>query len=126
MKALTVKQPYASLIIRGYKRCETRSWHTNYRGPLAIHAALDPDPHIHDLLATYAAHLSRRGFASLEDFPNGLLLGTVALEACLVIAERRSPLTGVISQWEVSQCDRAFGDWRPGRYAWRLANPQPL
>lgn len=39
MKALTVHQPYASLIAIGAKRIETRSWSTSYRGPLAIHAA---------------------------------------------------------------------------------------
>lgn len=39
MKALTVHQPWASLIALGHKRIETRSWSTSYRGPLAIHAA---------------------------------------------------------------------------------------
>ena len=38
MKILTVCQPYASLIISGQKRIENRTWRTNYRGPLAIHA----------------------------------------------------------------------------------------
>ncbi len=38
MKALTVRQPWASLIAAGVKTIETRSWSTKYRGPLAIHA----------------------------------------------------------------------------------------
>lgn len=38
MKALTICQPYAHLIAWGEKRVENRSWPTNYRGPLAIHA----------------------------------------------------------------------------------------
>lgn len=38
MKALTVRQPWASLIAGGTKTIETRSWPTSYRGPLAIHA----------------------------------------------------------------------------------------
>lgn len=43
MKALTVHQPWASLIAAGVKRIETRSWSTKHRGPLAIHAAVrDP------------------------------------------------------------------------------------
>lgn len=37
-KALTVKQPWASLLVAGLKTIENRSWTTNYRGPLAIHA----------------------------------------------------------------------------------------
>lgn len=39
MKALTLWQPWASLIAVGAKTIETRSWSTTYRGPLAIHAA---------------------------------------------------------------------------------------
>lgn len=39
MKALTLWQPWASLIALGVKTIETRSWSTSYRGPLAIHAA---------------------------------------------------------------------------------------
>ena len=40
MKALTVKEPWASLIINGYKEYEFRSWKTNYRGRILIHAGL--------------------------------------------------------------------------------------
>lgn len=39
MRALTLHQPWASLIAIGEKTIETRSWSTQYRGPLAIHAA---------------------------------------------------------------------------------------
>jgi hypothetical protein len=38
MKALTICQPYAELIMRGEKLVENRRWPTNYRGPLLIHA----------------------------------------------------------------------------------------
>jgi hypothetical protein len=51
MKALTICQPYAALIVRGEKRVENREWPTSYRGPLAIHAGksrewLDPDDEV--------------------------------------------------------------------------------
>ncbi len=39
MKALTLCQPWASLVALGHKRIETRCWETKYRGTLAIHAA---------------------------------------------------------------------------------------
>ncbi len=39
MKAITIWQPWASLIACGAKKFETRSWATNYRGPIAIHVA---------------------------------------------------------------------------------------
>jgi hypothetical protein len=39
MKAITLTQPWATLVAIGAKKIETRSWATAYRGPLAIHAA---------------------------------------------------------------------------------------
>ena len=39
MKALTLTQPWASLVERQAKRVETRSFYVSYRGPLVIHAA---------------------------------------------------------------------------------------
>jgi hypothetical protein len=42
MKALTLYQPWASLVAAGAKTIETRSWSTTYRGRLAIHAGARP------------------------------------------------------------------------------------
>lgn len=38
MKALSIRQPWATMIIHGYKPVENRSWKSGYRGPLLIHA----------------------------------------------------------------------------------------
>lgn len=38
MKAITIKQPWAWAIVFDEKDIENRSWYTNYRGPLLIHA----------------------------------------------------------------------------------------
>ena len=38
MRAITIRQPWAELIVRGDKDVENRSWRTNHRGPLLIHA----------------------------------------------------------------------------------------
>lgn len=40
MKVLTIKEPWATLIIDGYKMYEFRSWKTNYRGKILIHSGL--------------------------------------------------------------------------------------
>lgn len=40
MKALSIRQPWATLIAAGAKNVENRTWSTSWRGPLAIHAAL--------------------------------------------------------------------------------------
>ena len=42
MRALSLRQPWASLIADGHKTIETRTWRTRYRGPLAIHASARP------------------------------------------------------------------------------------
>lgn len=44
MRAITLHQPWASLVAHGVKLDETRSWRTPYRGPLAIHAGVDESP----------------------------------------------------------------------------------
>ena len=43
MKCLSVKQPFADLIVSGKKKIEIRSWKTSYRGELLIHASKMPD-----------------------------------------------------------------------------------
>lgn len=39
MKCISIRQPWASLIVSGMKTVENRSWTTNYRGPILIHAS---------------------------------------------------------------------------------------
>lgn len=43
MKVLTIKNPWATLIVNNYKKYEFRSWKTNYRGKILIHAGLNKD-----------------------------------------------------------------------------------
>lgn len=43
VRALTIRQPWAELILRGRKPYELRSWSTKYRGPLVIHSAAKVD-----------------------------------------------------------------------------------
>ena len=43
MKCLSIKQPFARLIVSGKKKIEIRSWKTWYRGELILHASKVPD-----------------------------------------------------------------------------------
>lgn len=47
-KCLTIKQPWAGLIAYGFKTIETRSWQTNYRGRIYIHAGKTIDEAMYD------------------------------------------------------------------------------
>ena len=66
LKALTVRQPWAALLLAGIKDVENRPWRTHYRGPLAIHAG---------------ARVDRVGIELFPDVhgPRGVVLGTVEL-----------------------------------------------
>ena len=68
IKALTISQPYASLIARGEKWIENRHWPTNYRGRLAIHAGKGTQ---------YLSPTQLRGY------PTGCVLATAELVACV-------------------------------------------
>jgi len=53
MRALSIRQPWAWLIVNGHKDIENRSWRTNYRGPFFIHAGLKVEKEVYDQLADY-------------------------------------------------------------------------
>ena len=44
MKALSIRQPWAELIVAGLKDIENRTWRTDYRGPVLIHAGMKIEP----------------------------------------------------------------------------------
>lgn len=68
IKALTIRQPFASLVMAGVKTTENRTWRTNYRGRLLIHAGARDD---RDAMREHG-HL-------LDDYPRGAILGSVEL-----------------------------------------------
>jgi hypothetical protein len=72
MKALTISQPFASLIASGEKWVENRSWYTSYRGPLAIHAGKGTQ------------YLDRE---EIKCYTTGSIIATARLSACVVREE---------------------------------------
>lgn len=73
MKVLTIKQPWATLIMQGDKRFEFRSWQTKYRGDLLIHAGKGIDKNAMKRLAKYLP----------DEIPLGKILGKVILVDCI-------------------------------------------
>jgi hypothetical protein len=120
MRALTLLQPWASLIAIGAKHLETRSWSTAYRGPLAIHAGKGWNDGSRATLQFPAVQAALRGAGMVEmaDLPRGCLIAVCELCACRpILAEPAEP-------------ERSFGIYTPGRFAWELqdvrALPRPL
>ncbi|NXP29827.1 TRIP4 protein, partial [Scytalopus superciliaris] len=81
---LSMHQPWASLLVRGIKRVEGRTWYTSHRGRLWIAAtAKRPSPQeISELEATYRM-LLRKDVEFPSDYPSGCLLGCVDVTDCL-------------------------------------------
>lgn len=73
MKVLTIKQPWASLIMLGLKKYEFRSWKTEYRGELLIHAGKGIDKDGMERLKKYIP----------ENMPTERILGKVKLIDCI-------------------------------------------
>lgn len=73
MKVLTIKQPWASLIMLGLKKYEFRSWKTDYRGELLIHAGKGIDKDGMERLKKYIP----------ENMPTEKILGKVKLIDCI-------------------------------------------
>ncbi|GAB0193899.1 activating signal cointegrator 1 [Grus americana] len=81
---LSMHQPWASLLVRGIKRVEGRTWYTSHRGRLWIAAtAKRPSPQeISELETTYRT-LLWKDVEFPSDYPSGCLLGCVDVTDCL-------------------------------------------
>jgi hypothetical protein len=155
MKALTLTQPYATLVAVGAKLIETRGWKTSYRGPLAIHAAKGFPGWAREMCQTEpflsALRLCTRTImpdVDTWDLDCEPLLDTYSLPTSCVVAvcdlwdiyptsevivqpcvPQKSPYRQRGSLYVRSE-EWAFGDYSPGRWAWRLGNvralPEPI
>lgn len=118
MKAITIKQPWSTLIALGLKRYETRSWQTKYRGKLAIHAGKTVDEEHYE---KFKSILQPYGIKSIDELPTGAVIAICDLTDCLKVFNdyrdcaqlRNDFLTGIYTSAEEYQ----FGDFSEGRYA---------
>lgn len=139
MKAITLIQPWATLIAIGAKRIETRSWQTAYRGRLAIHAGLSTrfiDPKAPEYICTeepfYSVLMNAIKFSDQEFMPLGCVIATcelvacTQLGACVSIQNVPTLVRGVCVPPAEQDPELAFGDYTPGRFAWILEDIEPL
>lgn len=102
MKALTISQPFATLIASGQKWVENRSWETHYRGQLLIHAGKGTQ------------YLTA---SQLKAYPNGCIIAVANLARCLNLGwlrqqPRERELTGLqISVGEILNHQHTEGPW---------------
>ena len=77
MKVLTIKQPFATLIVEGLKEYEFRTWKTKYRGEFLIHAGKGVDKKAMEKFKEFNL-----------DYPSGCIIGKVTLTDCVKIDDQ--------------------------------------
>lgn len=108
MKVLTIKQPYASLILKGYKEYEFRTWKTKYRGDILIHAGKTIDKK--------ALEKRFKGY-DLGDMPTGVIIGKVILVDCVNVNKEFADKMKKVDK-NVYQLDEYINNI----YGWKLEN----
>ena len=81
MKALSIRQPWASMIILGHKDVENRNWQGKHRGTLFIHASKTWDQKGADWITDRFPHLEKEVLQS--KYQRGGLIGSVVMTACI-------------------------------------------
>jgi activating signal cointegrator 1 len=130
MKALSLTQPWATLVAIGAKKFETRSWQTNYRGPVVIHGAKSFPRWAREYcdIKPFDLILRHAGYNSWKDLPLGALLARCKLDSCERTDGFRSKST--FGTEFINSNEYAFGDYSPGRFVWKFTNlvvfPTPI
>ncbi|MCW3678662.1 ASCH domain-containing protein [Burkholderia cenocepacia] len=99
MKALSVRQPWAWLLVVGHKNIENRTWSTSYRGPLLIHASKGMTIAEYVDVRRYLRSIGREDIdlPHPKELERGGIIGAVDLVACFESHGRLSP-------WHMEGC----------------------
>ena len=113
MRVLSIKEPFATLIKDGVKRIETRSWKTNYRGELYIHASLTKTDITdrHELLE----------LVKDKTFSYGYIICKCDLKDCIYMSKEY-----IENIKKYNYQEYICGHFEIGRYAWILENIEIL
>lgn len=103
IRALTIYQPWAELILQGKKTIELRTWTDAYRGPLWLHVGVKREPDLDK-------------WFGMENLYRGGYVGTVILESIVQMTPERW------ESWRDQHQD--LGQYKSGFYAWLLSNPK--
>lgn len=115
MKILSLIEPYATLIKNNKKVIETRSWKTNYRGELYIHASMSKISK-NDLNNPPLMQLIEN-----ENMNYGYIICKCKLVDCIYMTKEF-----INDIKENNYQEYICGDYQVGRYAWILENVKPL
>lgn len=105
MKVLTIKEPWATLIIEGYKKYEFRSWKTKYRGKILIHAGMSIEK---DMLERFKEYNL--------DYSKGAIIGEAEIVDCILVDEEFNEKLRKINKIVYGKSNHVE------TYAWKLEN----
>lgn len=134
MKAVTIIQPYASLIAEGLKEIETRSWPTKYRGLILIHASANMsreyvDSYYNNTAISKALKANHQNKTHLQ-LPKGAIVAVAELYDCRRMIYSLDKTEGDYFNYMPMQSfntpEYNFGYYEQGRYAWLLRNIQKI
>ena len=115
MKVISIKEPFASLIMLGIKNIETRSWKTNYRGEIYIHASLT-NSKIDEERKEKLLKLLPDNF----EFNKGYIICKANLVDCIYMDDK------YIEKIKKDKINYLCGRYEVGRYAWILENVEVI
>ncbi len=113
LTVLSVRQPWASLLLTGEDWCENRSWNTKYRGPLWIHASSKIESGECNLWGIDKKQLT-----------TSAILGCVELIDVFHVDELPKRLKPIAQQYELNQ--EVGASFVVGDFCWIVVNPQVL
>lgn len=137
--ALSMWQPFASLLASGIKTVDSRSRNTNFRGEFYIHASQAIPRIVYDdyyllkptfrIFVNRFLHVEENARLSLSDLRQGFTLGAIIGKACLSGSMRSEVLKSIFERdgrghrWTDEE---SLGDHGPGRWAWPVDSPEIL
>ena len=114
MRVLSIKEPFASLICLGKKKIETRSFKTNYRGKLYIHASLKN--YTKDDRYEKIMKLLPRDY----EFQNGYIIWEFNLVDCIYMDDE------FLEKIKKDETEYLCGRYEKGRYAWVITDVKKI
>lgn len=120
LKAISIWQPYASLIVHGHKFTETRSWNApksliGKRIAIASTKKIQPEQTALISNLEFMDHYDNTMMPFIKDLPMGYIVGTAILNSSDIMTEEDLN--------DITDEERMFGVWEVGRYAWRMRDP---
>ncbi|MEO0843548.1 MAG: DNA N-6-adenine-methyltransferase, partial [Cyanobacteria bacterium J06643_5] len=126
LKAISLWQPYCSLIALGLKKYETRSWKTNYRGKLLICSTAKLTKKQYQQYLKICSSVELPAWNEIN-FPCGKAISGAKRLRRNAVCDLVDciPITRSFIK-EQSETEIKSGDWEIGHYGWKLENIQPI